>query len=599
MFVRIFAVFFTAFLVVFPGFVREPLGLPVGAVDRLGLGLPITLAASPDGRFLAVASTIGVEIWDPQGLTLRQLLAPHEAWVVGLSFSPTGEELAAALSNGYLFLWSTTDWRELERLRLPGQITDLAWASEEILYVGVDNAVYTVNLVDRLSTKVLELPEDETIQSLALAPDGDLAVASDKRVRVFDMHVRKVRGELHLLGRRLLQYTKAGELIVGGPNLRILGGKTGEEIWAWQGEAQPISLAPDETKLVFASDSSLFVLDLITKDLEVIGPAHETDIVGLAFCGPRLYSLDFEGTWKVWDLAKRTPEKSMEELRGPVFSLALSPSGETLAMGTLYSVHLGDLESKEIRRLRRKFDRVIHLAFVGEYLAVVDSQSLALVGMETGALMRRKTGVRCLPEAWRFCAFSGDGAFFAFIDLESVLKELECCVIPVLRTQDLVHVTALRVERAQTLALDGQGNLLAIGKEKEIHVWALAEERIVRKLTGLDCTARYLVFSPSGKFLASWAKCDGLRVWDLSSEEVLMRLPEEDITCMTFAPDERKLAFGTSAGQVGLIDLSRPGQPKRVFHRHTAGVYALVFSPDGSRLFSGSLDGTVLVWDVQ
>ena len=39
------------------------------------------------------------------------------------------------------------------------------------------------------------------------------------------------------------------------------------------------------------------------------------------------------------------------------------------------------------------------------------------------------------------------------------------------------------------------------------------------------------------------------------------------------------------------------GRELAAFHGHTHFVYALAFHPDGRRILSGSLDGTVKVWD--
>ena len=45
--------------------------LPPAAVDRLGLGVPTDLVLSPTGSFLALATSIGVEIRDPKTLELQ------------------------------------------------------------------------------------------------------------------------------------------------------------------------------------------------------------------------------------------------------------------------------------------------------------------------------------------------------------------------------------------------------------------------------------------------------------------------------------------------------------------------------------------------
>lgn len=102
--------------------------LPPAAVDRLGLGVPTDLVLSPTGSFLALATSIGIEIRDPKTLELRAFLAPHQAWVQALALSPDGEKLAAAFNDGTVRLWRVADWTELETFFFPEPVGDVAWS---------------------------------------------------------------------------------------------------------------------------------------------------------------------------------------------------------------------------------------------------------------------------------------------------------------------------------------------------------------------------------------------------------------------------------------------------------------------------------------
>src|SRR5205823_13433120 len=71
---------------------------------------------------------------------------------------------------------------------------------------------------------------------------------------------------------------------------------------------------------------------------------------------------------------------------------------------------------------------------------------------------------------------------------------------------------------------------------------------------------------------------------------------ERAIRSLAAAPDGR-LAAGTDEGPILLLPKSLDGLPAELTG-HGAAVTALRFSPEGGRLASASLDGTIRLWDV-
>jgi WD40 repeat protein len=135
---------------------------------------------------------------------------------------------------------------------------------------------------------------------------------------------------------------------------------------------------------------------------------------------------------------------------------------------------------------------------------------------------------------------------------------------------------------------------------EELEAWAVLDEEKSERL-GVSG----LAFSPDGKKLAagSFSGRRALRLWNVSGpfmEEVEM--PKADARLVVFSPDNKTLAYASPAA-VHLWDvkaakgrrrLELPSQPRSGL----AGfVRALTFSPDGGLLAIAGQDRKLILWD--
>ena len=165
-------------------------GLPEGARMRLGKGaITGNIAYSPDGNRLAVASSIGIWLYDTVTDQEVALLTGHRRSVYSIAFSPDGETLASGSSDDTIRLWDAVTGEHKETLTgHEGTVYSVAFSPDgrTLASGGSDR---TISLWDAVTGKHKHTLTSLGIRSIAYSPDGrTLASGSWERIHLLDAY---------------------------------------------------------------------------------------------------------------------------------------------------------------------------------------------------------------------------------------------------------------------------------------------------------------------------------------------------------------------------------------------------------------------------
>ena len=145
---------------------------------------------------------------------------------------------------------------------------------------------------------------------------------------------------------------------------------------------------------------------------------------------------------------------------------------------------------------------------------------------------------------------------------------------------------------------DGK-QLASANGDTTIKIWDVSTGQVVQTLSGHADVVLSVAWSPDGKWLASGGDDTTIKIWDISTGHVVQTLSghADVVKSVAWSPDGKQLASGSYDQTIKIWDIST-GQVVQTLSGHAGWVESVAWSPDGKQLASGSGDKTIKIWDV-
>jgi len=533
-------------------------------------------AFSPDGKFLATAGGDGVAcIWDASTGQQRITLDGHSDQVFTVAFSPDGNRLVTSSNDSTAKVWDVTTGEELltvhEESDKEGGIVFVWWAtfspdgSQIATAVTADfergwTSIWDVETGEKMMTLAALGP---TMRSVAFSPDGARIVTTedDRTAKIWDASSGELLTTLygHTANVTDAKFSLDGTRIVtvsSDRQIKVWDAVTGQDLFTLAGHSDGIwsvSFSSDGEHIVTASNDNTAKVWRIFPTRELLTfdngsrPPHPNG-VRLVYSpdGTRLATVNSDLTPKVWDVKT---EKLLFELAGHtdiVTNIVYSPDGTQIATAS------GDgtakiwdaISGKEIRSFIGHKNTVFGIDFSpdGSRLATASLDGTATVwDTKTGEALFQLTGhtfwvmsVDYSPDGARLVTGSGDGTGIVWDAMTG--KRLFSLVGHSSNVRRVIF--SPDGTRILTGSLDGTAK-----------VWDATSGKELLTLSGHTDSVFDAAFSRDGTHIATASGDQTAKVWDATTGKVLWTFPAPDgLTGVAFSPDGSQLAVGSLDG---------------------------------------------------
>ena len=577
-------------------------GLKAWTVElRAHLGRFNDVEFSEDSSQLITAGGDGaIRFWDVETGKLVRVLMAHDGEVRALAWSSDRKTLASGSSDKTIRLWDPIAGKVTKVLKgSTASISHVAWSPDSLRMASSGHGATSVQIWSLRSGKIAgSLKATDHVRTIAWGSEsGVLATgADDGNVSLWNVRTGKPYGHYPLD-----QYKSKSKR--GGVRAHSVGAM------AW---------SPVDPKMLAVSFSSTSIklwksrTRIFTKTMKPVAKGRYTRI-GRPGCiewspnGRTVVVGDSGGKVRFWNAATGSKKHEVGEHSESVSNIAWSPDGKFVATASgdatscLIDAETGEV-ARKITSIQTRGTARPGFSADGKFMAyscrdktiriwdLEKCQQASVISLPSN--LKYITAIKWSPDATKIAVIAHEQGAIRIVDAKSGV------VSTTLGSEySRLYGLAWSPDSSKLFASEGPRERGGTGK---IQAWDVAESKALFSLTDKKISTHYgLAMAPDGKILASTASSGRVHLWSLADQKLIRTIPADDrsVRYIAFSPDGKKLA---SCGDEKIVKIwsTDTGKPLFGLQKHESEVYRVDFSPDGTKLVSAGRYGYVGVWDL-
>ncbi len=596
------------------------ISLPPKAMARFGRGSVSATAVSPDGNTLAVASRIGVWLYNAHTDDFIKLIAIEGTGLLSkVTFSPDSTQIAIGDWDGIASLWDVDSGEMHATFTNTDYVTSVAFSPDgKLLATATRDGNATLWDIDT-EVERWTITHTDRVSAVAFSPDGLLLATSswDSTANFWDVETGENRRcfthqkkEVNIsfdtghvetfnnFGINCIAFSPNGRYFATGD--RIVGDlegfttlwdvESGEVLWNFTHEKSA-------TSFTFSTDNRYMATRFSGGDI---------DVRCITDCTSATYQ---EGEWTIDK--KQSPSNHPRGLYG--WLVNFSPDGKHLAaVEESSSLKIWDIESgTNIRSIDQDILQAKDMTFSpeGHWVGVSRASNSATFWNEqeqTIDFPHEDIISTAISPDTQFVATGGRDKKVYLWDraTQKLVNTLSGHTGPIIHlafSPDSKHLVSTGGRVVEIREEDGVEYMIANADDhidQTAKVWNIETGIEIATLTH-SFSIDVVVFSPDNMYLATTSGTD-VYLWDTKTWQKNITLETVRVESLVFSPDCTFLAVG-GAGKKPQIQIWNVETTQLVveFPGHKSDVESVTFSPDGTLLASGGFDGVIYLWDMK
>lgn len=534
------------------------------------------IAFSPDGELLVSAATDGdVRLWSVAATRyapITTLFSGNDV-AFGVAFNSTGERVASATGDGTVRLWDVSNGMQigepLAEMPLGFKKVEFSPVSEGLVAGNVDGAIFGWMGLDAT-------PAFPPIPGGPLGPDPDhMSFSSDGTAFAVSHTNGKVTTIGFPEGVPIVDRFSDSESIVAttfaGPENLLLGAGADGTLHMENAEMEPVG-------------------DVVQ--------AHSQRIVDLEAAEqvPLLATLGRDQQVRLWRIGAEPDDKETLTLQSGAKALgvAYKPDGKSVAVGdsdgNIWIWKLGS--NMKPMLLKGHNSQVWAIAFSQDGNTMLTGDRDGDLRVWDMASMRLKDQID-LGQVPIWSIVPADSAEF-FVATGNGVHQVDVSEARVIRKFDPAEISFNRA----AVSNDGR-SLAAASADGKVYIWSTVDGQLNQVIEADDNTLWSVAFNAGDTRIAVASSDEVVKVWDLESGKELASYGghKGGATDVVYLADQATLVAIDRSGELHWWDTATDRRLTSVEKVHAAPAWRIALAPDGQTFATTSEGGDVRVWN--